>query len=154
MDILDALIQDNSITWIESLPTYQRNRINQLLSQGKSLEEVAAIWLSASPENIAPFGANQGDKHVFIEKIKEELEGFICGDTKYESYRSDIKKELNLTKSYVIGVISTAIAPVVGSTGIFIAPIIAILLMGIFQITINAWCSTCREQRKLTKETI
>lgn len=148
MDKFDVLISDDSMTWIEALPTYQKNRIYQLISLGKNLEEVSSIWLSASPQNIAPFGANRGEKNIFIEKIKEELEGFLCGDAKYDSYREDIKKEISLSKSYAIGLISTAIAPIVGSSGTFIAPLVAILLMGMGQMTINAWCSACEEQRK------
>lgn len=153
MEILDKIIFDDKETWIDSLPSYQKNRINQILSNGYSIKETASLWLSASPQNIAPFGTTKGE-HIFLEKIQDELEGLLCGDEKYDEYRKKLLGELNLSKGYAIGVISSAVAPVVGSSGTFIAPVIALLLVGMGKITINAWCECCKEKRKHKKESI
>lgn len=146
MENLNKLIMDDTETWIDSLPGYQKNRINQIISNGSSEIEAASIWLSASPQNIAPFGTTKGE-NVFLQKVQEELEGLICGDEKYEEYRQKLLGEVSLSKGYVIGVISSAIAPVVGTSGTFIAPVIALLMVGMGKVSINAWCS-CRKEKR------
>ena len=146
MDSLNTLIFDDQETWIDGLPAYQKNRVNQILSNGNSIEEAATLWLAASPQNIAPFGAIKGE-NIFLEKIRDELESLLCGDEKYEEYRKQLLGEINLSKGYAIGVISSAIAPVVGSSGTFIAPVIALLLVGMGKIAINVWCECCKEKR-------
>jgi hypothetical protein len=147
MENFNKLIIEEQETWIDCLPLYQKTRINQILSKGNSVEEAATLWLSACPQNIAPFGTTKGEK-VFLEKIQEELEGLLCGDEKYDEYRKKLLGEVSLSKGYVIGVISSAIAPVVGSSGTFIAPVIALLLVGMGKVTINAWCECRKEKRK------
>lgn len=143
---LNQLISDDTESWINGLPKYQENRINQILSSGKSVNEAADIWLSISPPNIVPFGTTKG-QNIFLDKIKQELEGLLCGNSKYDDYRQKLSDETKLTKQYAIGLISAAIAPVVGSSGPFIAPVIALLLMGMGKVSINAWCSCCEEKR-------
>ncbi|MDU7439469.1 MAG: hypothetical protein E7L05_02585 [Clostridium sp.] len=146
MEILNNLINDSTSSWIDALPTYQKNKINELLEKGYSTTEVAELWLSASPKNIAPFGTEKGN-NIFLEKIKEEFEGLLCGDSKYDSYRSKLSNEVTLSKGYVIGFISSAIAPFVGTSGTFIAPIVALLLVGMRKVTLNAWCKCCKEKK-------
>lgn len=144
---LDKVFTDDEESWIEALPGYQRNRIVELLEAGKSYEEVAELWLSVSPQNIAPFGAIKGDR-IFLTKIQDEIEALLCGGERYSAYREKLFSEVSVTKGYVIGLISTAIAPVVGTSGTFIAPIIALILLGMGQLTINAWCETCKARRE------
>lgn len=149
MENLNSLIKDNTNSWVDALPAYQKNRINQLLEKGYSTTEVAEIWLSASPKNIAPFGTEKGH-NIFLEKIKDEFEGLLCGDSKYDDYRSKLLGEVSLSKGYVIGLISSAISPAVGASGTFIAPIVALLLVGMGKLTVNAWCECCKEKKSTT----
>lgn len=143
----NSLIEEDGESWIDCLPKYQKSRINEILDNGKTINEVANIWLSASPQNIVPFGTTKKE-NVFLIKIQEELESLLCGDEKYADYRSKLSNEVSLSKGYVIGVISSAIALVVGSSGKFIAPVIALLLLGMGKVTINAWCECCKENRR------
>lgn len=147
MKNLNNLINDNESSWIGALPIYQKNRINTLLEKGYSYTEVSEIWLSATPQNIAPFGTEKGN-NIFLEKIKDEFECLLCGDSKYDSYRTELLNKISLSKEYVIGLISSAIAQNIGTSGTFIAPIIALLFMGIGKISVNAWCECCKEKNK------
>ncbi|QNO14371.1 hypothetical protein HYG86_06080 [Alkalicella caledoniensis] len=153
MDSFNGLIFDEQESWVDTLPSYQKNRIKQILSSGKSPKETAILWLTASPQNTAPFGTIKGE-NIFLEKVEEELEGLICGDEKYDDYRKKLSSEVNLSKGYAIGLISSAIAPVVGSSGAFIAPVIALLLVGMGKIALNAWCESCKEKRNRRLEKI
>lgn len=116
----------------------------QLLAGSENPQEVAAAWLSVSPQNTFPFGVEKGER-IFLNKLWDEVEAFLCGDPKYESDRQKLEQESNITHTYFVGVVSAAIAPTVGSSGVFLAPVIAIILMSMGKITINAWCKLRQE---------
>lgn len=146
MNKFESLFQEPT-AWVESLPKYQKDIVSQLLSTGKSPEEVAAAWLSAAPQDTYPFGADRGRK-LFLDMVLNELEAFLCDDPKYNIDRSkfnDLFIESGSVHAYCVGVISIAIAPVVGTSGTVLAPVIALLLMSMGKITINAWCKMRKE---------
>jgi len=147
MEDFEGLFQEKSSTWLEALPKFQKEIIDQLFSQGKSPEEVASAWLTATSGDTYPFGVEKGQS-LFLEKILKELEAFLCGDPKYMDDRSKLSKLPKEAHAYFVGIISTAIAPVVGSSGAVLAPAIAILLFGMGKITLNAWCSMRKEIRQ------
>ncbi len=119
---IDNLFTESPEKWIESLPPYQRDRVNDLISKGSSLEDAANKWLSAAPAHTAPFGTESRRK-VFIDKIWDEIEKFLCGDDRYEPERSKLLSQGNIVHTYFVGVISAAIAPALGSSAIFLAPV-------------------------------
>lgn len=154
MEKIEQLFTDDSSPWLEALPNYQKGRVEQLLKSGGSLEDVAKQWLSADVKQTVAFGADKG-KNLFIDKVWEEIEKFLCGSDAYESDRERIGKESNIIHTYFVGVVSAAIAPSLGTSSIFLAPVVALLLASLGKISINAWCQMRVEQRvkKPEKET-
>lgn len=136
---LDDYFTDDADRWIQSLPRYQQVRLNSLLSAGITLEEAAEKWLSANVENTYPFGAEKKD-NIFVDRIRDEVRLFLCGSEEYESVRSKIESNGNIIHTYFIGVLSAAIAPQLGLAAAFLAPVIALILVSISQIGLNAWC--------------
>ena len=112
--------------------------INQLYEQTNDYEKVANQWLSATiPSNI-PFGT-QKKPSIFFEKVLDEIEAFFSGDEKYKDNRLAILKESGVVQSYIVGAISIALAPILGANAAFLAPVIAIVLLTIGKIGLNAW---------------
>ena len=86
---INPLFQLDEETWLNALPTYQQKRVKQLLESSNSYEDAAKKWLSAIPENTFPFGAEKGQS-IFLEKVWNEVEKFLCGDAGYEKERKDL----------------------------------------------------------------
>ncbi|OAB30628.1 hypothetical protein PMSD_19035 [Paenibacillus macquariensis subsp. defensor] len=129
------------INWLDALPPYQSKSIQQLMDQGKSYEEISILWLSANgPANTYPFGANN-TKSLFFEKLMEEVEHFICREDKYTDEKKKLLTQFKAGDVYVVTFISAIIAPVVGATSVLIAPAIALILMTVLRMGINAWCA-------------
>lgn len=130
-----------------TLSPYQRNLINQLYEQTNDYEKVANQWLSATiPSNI-PFGT-QKKPSIFFEKVLDEIEAFFSGDEKYKDNRLAILKESGVVQSYIVDAISIALAPILGANAAFLAPVIAIVLLTIGKIGLNAWLAARKEKRK------
>ncbi len=152
MNDFESLFQEPT-AWVDSLPKYQKDIVSQLLSSGKTPEEAAEAWLSATPQDTYPFGAERGRK-LYLEMVVNELEAFICGAPKYNNDRSKFNKllkESGTVHAYCVGGISVAIAPVVGTSGAVLAPVIALVLMSMGKITINAWCNMRKELKETAK---
>lgn len=147
MNDISEIFNVDPNSWIDSLRTYQKNIINQLYSQINDYEAVANKWLTATiPMNI-PFGT-QKNSSVFFEKVLDEIEAFFSGDEKYKDSRLEILKESGVVQSYIVGGISIALAPVLGTSAPFLAPVIAIVLLTIGKIGLNAWLATRREKKE------
>lgn len=110
-------------------------------------EVVANKWLTATIPTNVPFGT-QKSPSIFYEKVLDEIEAFFTGDEKYKDSRLAILKESGVVQSYVVGGISIALAPVLGTSAPFLAPVIAIVLLTIGKIGLNAWLATRREKRE------
>lgn len=136
-----------------TLSPYQRNLINQLYEQTNDYEKVANQWLSATiPSNI-PFGT-QKKPSIFFEKVLDEIEAFFSGDEKYKDNRLAILKESGVVQSYIVDAISIALAPILGANAAFLAPVIAIVLLTIGKIGLNAWLAARKENANKTRITI
>ena len=144
MNDISEIFNVDPNSWIESLSTYQKNIINQLYSQTNDYEMVANTWLTATIPMNVPFGT-QKNPSIFFEKVLDEIEAFLTGDEKYKDSRLAILKESGVVQSYVVGGISIALAPVLGTS---LAPVIAIVLLTIGKIGLNAWIATRREKRE------
>ncbi len=145
----EDFLMDNSGDWIEALPEFQREIINELLKNGKGYDDIAAHWIRASAQNTRPFGATEPRimSDSFLENLKIELEKYICGDPLYESERSKLFGENGICKAYAISCISIAISQQISVSSMFISPLIALMLASFGKITINSWCATRRGQR-------
>jgi hypothetical protein len=143
MSAAEELLTEDRSLWIEALPTYQKKRIESVLSNGKGWEEAAEVWLSASIDNTFPFGAGKS-KGLFLEKVWEEIYKYLCDPESYSDEKKKMAKEGNVTHALFVGAVSAAIAPSLGTSAVFIAPVVALLLASMGKIALNAWCETKR----------
>lgn len=139
-------------SWIDALSSYQKNLIHQLYEQTKDYELVANKWLTATIPTNAPFGT-QKNRSLFFEKVLDEIEAFFTGDEKYKDSRLAILKESGVVQSYIIGGISIALAPHLGTSAPFLAPVMAIVLLTIGKIGLNAWIAARKENREKERTT-
>lgn len=147
MTELDGLFDGEPGDWLEALPGYQKVRARELAGPSGDYEGAAQRWLTAKPEHTASFGASTSPS-IFKDKLWEELERFLCGDPAYEEQRRGLLEQKPVIRSYVVGVISAAIAPALGASGVFLAPAVALLLASIGKISLNAWCKARGESRR------
>jgi|SRR5690625_1141910 len=148
---LDDLHNVEPYVWIDTLPEYQATRVRLLMEHSESALEAAKIWLEASPENTYPFGG-QKSENIFLEKIKDEFEKFLCGDKKYEEERSKLFSSGEALQTTIVSSISAAIAPTIGASSVYLMPIIVLLFITIGKISINAWCLYRLEERIKQKD--
>lgn len=143
----DNLLNDNPNAWLDCLPVYQKTPIEELLAVNPP-DEVAAKWLTANFAITFAFGAEvKPDSSAFREKLKAELELFLCGNSKYNTER---KQFLTLSKdgrTFLVGALSVAIAPYLGTSAVFLAPAIILLLYSFGKMSIHAWCAVQEEAR-------
>lgn len=139
----EDIFQSDSGEWIASLPTYQRDIINQLLEGGRSFDEVAEYWTNVSLEDTYFFSASNpvGNNNNFLCNIKREIKAYLCGDKKYKKEREQLFGSKGLAKTYIVSSIAVSISPHLGVASSVISPIIALLLAGMGKITLNAWCA-------------
>jgi hypothetical protein len=141
---IDSLFADEPTAWITILPDYQRSSITQLVAGGKSFDEVAQAWLTASASNTYRFGAVApvGPKNAFLEQVKVEVRAYLCGDDKYEKERAGLFGDGSTTRTVLVSWIALAIAPHVGVAVAVLTPVVALVLASFGKITINAWCAS------------
>lgn len=151
MTDISEIFEVDPASWIDTLSPYQRNLINQLYEQTNDYEEVANQWLSATIPSNVPFGT-QKKPSIFFEKVLDEIEAFFSGDEKYKDNRLAILKESGVVQSYIVGAISIALAPILGASAAFLAPVIAIVLLTIGKIGLNAWLAARKEKRKQNED--
>ena len=147
MNDISEILNVNPDSWINSLNTYQKDIINKLYEQTNSYEEVANKWLTATIPMNVPFGT-QKNSSIFFEKVLDEIEAFFTGDEKYKDNRLAILKESGFVQKYIVGGISIARAPVLGTSASFLAPVVAIVLLIIGKMGLNAWIATRREKKE------
>ncbi len=146
---IDALFAGDPSEWLSCLPNYIKPSVEELLRQGKSFTDAAQVLLAARAEHTHPFGAPspQKDGNLFLQNLVQEIENFLCGDSRYESERTKLFGESGLVKTYVVSAISVAIAPALGVSAVVLSPAIALILASFGKITISAWCAS-RKQAK------
>jgi hypothetical protein len=144
MDSIDTLFEGEPIKWVQELPAFQREAIDELLSAGASFVEVAQTWISASAENTYRFSASApvGNKGEFLANLKREVRAFLCGDNKYKKERDGLFGEKGLARTYVVSAMAVAIAPHLSVASAVISPLIALVLASIGKVALNAWCAT------------
>lgn len=140
---IDDLLSEDPTMWISELPTYQSESIGELLKTGKSYDDIALLWLTATAQNTFGFGASKpvGERSTFLASIRAEVRAYLCGDAKYKKERDGLFGEKGVTRTYVVGAIAVTIAPHIGMAAPVIAPIVALVLASVGKIAINAWCN-------------
>lgn len=143
-ETIDTLLQDDPDKWVADLPEFQRAAIQELRTGGASYEDVAQAWITASAENTYRFSASApvGDKRAFLDSLRTEVRGFLCGDKKYKKERDGLFGEKGLARTYVVSTMAVAIAPHLSVASAVIAPLIALILAGTGKILLNAWCNS------------
>lgn len=128
--------------WICALKPYQVSSINELISKGRTLEEIAIILLSKTgSDSTAPFGGSGDAPRNYFENIKEEMRKLTCGDDKYKDIREEVSKNWNKGKTYIAMLIAGSIAPHIGIVATVLLPIVTIILAIVATVGLNAWCS-------------
>jgi hypothetical protein len=129
-------------SWLSELKTYQSNSINHLLAEN-SPEETIKLWLSANgPTSTIQFGGTNDSPEPFMDRFKNEFKKFVCGDSAYDSFRSQLSSESPIAKTIYISIISSALGATLGYTATLLAPAVAIMLHLVGSLGINAWCNT------------
>lgn len=146
MNNIEDIFTEYPNSWLECLPKYQQKTINELYKQSGDYEKVAQAWLTASMPSNVPFGTERNHS-IFYEKVLDEIEAFFSGDERYKDNRLAILKESGAAQNYIVGVISVALSPILGTSSAFLAPVIAIILVTIAKIGINAWLAARQEKR-------
>lgn len=147
MNSIDDIFEIAPEEWLKALPQYQQTIINEMYVEFGDYEKVAQSWLSPSTPSNVPFGAGK-DTKLYFDKVLDELEAFLRGDKRYEENRVAILKESGAVQNYVVGIISGALAIHLGAAAVFIAPAVAIGLLTIGKMGVNAWLSYREEKRK------
>lgn len=147
MNSIDDIFEIAPEEWLHTLPLYQQNIISEMYSELGDYEKVAQSWLSPSTPNNVPFGAGKNTK-LYFDKVLDELEAFLRGDERYEENRMAILKESGAVQNYVVGLISGVLAIHMGVAAVFIAPAVAIGLLTVGKMGVNAWLSYREEKRK------
>ncbi len=149
--LLDDYLQLDATSLISSLDAYQQDLVKSLIDNSNGDYKAAADkWLSASPAFTAQFGGEHNRSSVFREKVFEEVEKFICGcdDGRYDKDREKLNEQGDLTKEAIISVMSAAIGGSIGVAGVYIAPVIVLILLNIGKIVKNAWCEMMKEKKE------
>ena len=145
---LDLLFESEPENWLDALPAYQKKRVRELIQDSGSVEDAAKKWLSASPEHTFPFGAEQG-RSIFLEKVRDEVEKFLCGHDDYEEERKKLLSSADLIQTTVVSSVSAAIASVIGVAAAYVMPVIVLVFMMMGKISLNAWCEMRKDARDM-----
>lgn len=115
--------------WVEALPPYQRDHIAALLTSAEPVD-VAVTWLSTTgPKDTAPYGGIRAGASRFYDNLLAEMQKLICGSgDDYDEERKQLSTGANRGKLFLVGAISTAIAPHVGAAAAVLGPAVAITL--------------------------
>ena len=130
--------------WLSAIPRYVQVTVAALRDDCEQPEDIARIWLtSRGPRNVAGLGSR--NQASFYESFSDEMEKLICGDEKYESDRRKIAKEFTGAHTYVVAAIAAAISPVIGAAAPLLAPAVAMILVAIARVGVQAWCESKKD---------
>ncbi|GGG98772.1 hypothetical protein GCM10011416_16260 [Polaribacter pacificus] len=138
---MEAIKDINLEDWLSELKVYQKNSIEQLVSEFGE-EEAMEKWLSANgPKDNVPFGGIQtNDSKPFLDKFKAEFKKFICNHPDYEEEHNKLNVESPVTKAIWISIISAALGATLGFAATLLAPVVAIMLSIVGKMGIKAYC--------------
>jgi len=76
----------------------------------------------------------------YSRRFMVEFNKFVCGHDSYKDYHDELKKHKNITTTYLVAIISSALGAKFGLAASLLSPPIAILLFSVGQIGLNAYC--------------
>lgn len=141
---IDTLLSGAPDKWIDALDDYQKNLVLQLINENKDPLIAAEKWLSYGIAHTYPFGVQKASAN-FLDNVKKEIMKFLCGDPEYNNEREELSKSRQTVHNYVICLISSAIAIKLGTSLVFLAPVVAIILFSFGKCTLKAICATYKE---------
>jgi hypothetical protein len=128
--------------WISVLPTYQQKLLKPMLEEAEP-DQVAQLWLAASgPQDTAPFGGIRKGAVRYYENVLAELKKLFCGSEEYENERRKLAQAAGGGQMLVVGTVSTAIAPHVGTAAAVIGPAVALILVVLSRAARSSACET------------
>lgn len=134
--------------WTANLPAYQRQLIAEIVAADPTLESATEVWLSAGiSTDLAPFGADRA-RSAYYEKFLDELHDLLCVPNKYENEKGQLREQANVGQAAVVSLLTTVIVPVLGAAAPIVAPAIAITMILISRMGLNAWCAVQTERRQ------
>lgn len=143
---LEELFSGSADKWLDMIPNYQKNTIRNLISANGSYEKAAEAWLNASiPMNKAQGAENH--KPVYLDKVVDEIEALLRGDGNYEKIRKQILNHSGSLNIFFTSVLSQYLTNKIGTSAVFLAPVVVLIFMSITQIGINAWLKLREEKQ-------
>ncbi|WP_040364502.1 hypothetical protein [Commensalibacter intestini] len=83
--------------WLNILPNYQRNLIQNLLSCGLDKQDIIQLWLNQeNTSNTAGYGVKNNIGN-FYKNFLKEINDLFCNDTKYSQERKHIQEYFSST---------------------------------------------------------
>jgi len=132
--------------WFDGLPPGQAPVLRTMLESGKTEEQVAEFWLSATgPDTTAGFGAT-GRIQKFFSNVKQEFNAFVCDDDRYEEERQQAARIWNEQgKVALVSMVAAVVASNIGLAVAAVVPVVALLFSLSAKVGINAYCESCLE---------
>jgi hypothetical protein len=128
--------------WVEALPAYQQEVITQML-EGRDPISVSLAWLgSTGPANTEPFGALRNAPNVFYSSLLVQLQSLLCSDKDYTSERKELIKSAKAGHATLVTVASGFIAPHLGVSPVFLAPVVALTFAIVTKAGQESICAT------------
>jgi len=148
MKALDDILLNDPDSWLEVLPGDQRAAVEALLTRNAEPLDAAAKWLVTVPSDKRLFGA-LGRKPL-VDRIVNEVRGFLCGDPEYEEERKQVAEKVAPTQLWVVSALTAAIAPKLGVAAELIVPVVVLVFISFGKCTLNAVCKVWNEQAAKT----
>lgn len=140
MCISKDLFTDNEDSWLETLSHHQQKTIALYKKKGKTADEIAELWLSARPENTFGFGGQSG-QNLFLKNVRLQIHSFLCGGKEYAEDRKKLLEQSDVSKAMLVAALTSAIAPTVGASAVFLAPVVVLTMYTTCKIGLRAWCA-------------
>ncbi|MFB6853029.1 hypothetical protein ACFCWV_11050 [Streptomyces sp. NPDC056341] len=141
------LIVNEQEYWLSDLPDYQASSIQSMLDSGMDYEAVASAWVNGGvASNTAPFSASLGPR-IFFDKFLDQMHDLLCTGLDYQEERAAIAAGFKPKQTGLAASISAVIAPHLGASLVFLAPVVAVTLCAIGKMGLGAWCQIQTERR-------
>jgi hypothetical protein len=142
---VEDLLLSQPEDWLATLPSYQREPLEQLLASSEDPMAAASKWLSSMPADTYPFGGTR-EPRPLADVIVAEVRAYLCGDPRYEKDRTQLGQQLAPTHAWFVSALTSVIGKWIGgATAVLIAPIVVLGLISLGKIGINAFCAVWKE---------
>ncbi len=151
-DEIASLLVGEERDWLNALPPYQRDVLEQLRSAGVPFEELGRTWIEASgAANTAPFGVTAGAR-MFYDRFLDELHDLLCSEDKYAAERDGILQGFKGGQATAVAAVTAAIAEPLAAAPPFLAPAVAVTVCLVGKAGLGAWCDLQEERRSARRQ--